>query len=63
MFVTHDRFILRDGLGGRVEQMLATVMSSLGFRLSTAGWLEGIDFSLAAPQFNGNNVSTVIWAH
>ena len=46
-----------------VEQMRATVMSSLGFRLSTAGWLGGIDFSLAAPQFNGNNVSTVIWAH
>ena len=47
--------------------MLTTVMSSLGFRLSTAGWLGGIDFkpdSLAAPQFNGNNnVSTVIRAH
>ena len=49
-----------------VEQMLATVMSSLGFRFSTAGWLGGIDFepdNLAAPQLNGNNVSTVIWAH
>ena len=35
MFVTHGRFILRDGW---VEQMRATgKMSSLGFRLSTAG--------------------------
>ena len=50
-----------------MKQMLTTVMSSLGFRLSTAGWLGGIDLGLAAWQplnSNGNhNVSTVIRAH